>query len=76
VEPPVDLDRWWSELPRSRRRQALLLSRDDSVPEDLVVTLLLDGVLTPADLAPPGRVPQPPEVRRLPARELDNPREG
>lgn len=64
------LERWWAELPRGRRRQALLLAADDTVPEDLVVTLLLYGILTAEDLRPLGRVPQPPQVRRLIAREL------
>jgi len=59
------LQRWWDELPRSRRRLARQLTPGDEVPEDLVVTLLLYGVIAPEELSPPGHLQQPDAVRNF-----------
>ena len=63
------LERWWSELPTAERRLALSLRADAVLPEELVVSLLLHGALTPGERPPAGGVGQPRELQRFLARQ-------
>ncbi|WP_328291402.1 hypothetical protein OG218_01315 [Kineococcus sp. NBC_00420] len=59
---------WWSELSASERVRACALSPHESLPDDLVVTLLLYGVAldTATD---PHAIPQPSSVAKFLRRE-------
>jgi hypothetical protein len=63
------VERWWSELPRHDRDQALHLAEGVDLPEEFWVGLLLSGF--PLAQRPAGRpgAPPPEAVRHLIARE-------
>lgn len=73
--PPVDGPRsvqsWWADLSPAQRQEVHALGHHEPLPDAVVVSLLVHGVVL--DTGPdPSRVPQPPDLVNLLDREREH----